>query len=189
MTGDPVWTLEKFRRSGRSHLACGQRILSDLQGAGEGLKGKKKKGKKEPAQAHPGVLPGSAAYLAHVAIECVVKARVLYRSGCASLEDLKRKDPSAHETLFRGRRGHALRFLAESVRLEEILKQEGKDTSIIKDSCWTRMAHDERPYSLRYGAEAPAVDDVEQELQRAAEIVEAVLRGTGPVPSKRQGWR
>lgn len=157
------WTLDRLRRSGRSHLASAQHVLRNASGGGG-----------------TAVKPGSAAYLAHVALECVLKAHVLYRGGCASAEDLRRKNPKVHADLFQGKHGHDLQFIADSLRLPELMKREGKRWS--HDDCWNRITSSERPYSLRYGVEDVGDTDTQKELQRTSEIVAAVLAETGTVP-------
>ena len=163
-----TWTLEKFRRSGRSHLEGARYVLNHVQDV-------------RPGQ--PMLMPLSAAYLAHVALECIMKARLLYRNGCASTEDLQRKYPKVYAALFQGKRGHDLDFLSESLRLPELMKLEGK--TWVDDDCWKRIASTERPYSLRYGAEDVEASKVEQELQRAAEISTALLSSTKTIARRR----
>lgn len=165
------WTLEKFKRAGRSHLASAEHVLN------AGADGRSR------------IRPGTAAYLAHVALECVLKARLLYRGGCASAEDLKRKNPKVHDKWFGGKHGHNLRLLAEHLRLPGLMQTEGRPWC--DDRCWGRIASDERPYALRYGAEDVTVSHVRQELDRTSQIVDAVLAGTASIPlvTPRRGRR
>lgn len=158
-----IHTLERLRRSGRSHLASAHHVLSKATG-----------------RARSDVVPVSAAYLVHVGLECVLKARLLYRGGCASAEDLKRKLPKVYDAYFRGSRGHKLDTLAQDLNLPRLMQTEGKPW--VEDECWTRLGDTQRPYSLRYGSEDVDATSVAQELQRADEITEAVLAGTRSVP-------
>ena len=161
----PTWTLERFRRSGRSHIDGAQHLLKEVQAI------------RSP---DAGIRLGSAAYLAHVALECVLKARLLSRNACASAEDLQRKHPNVYAALFSGKLGHNLQFIADKLRLPELMRVEGKPW--VDDDCWNRIASSKRPYSLRYGAEDVSSGAVEEELQRSEEIIAAVLAGTRTVP-------
>ena len=154
-----IQTLESLRRISRSHL----------RGAHESSHATPKAGQAP-------ILPMSVAYLAHVAIECALKVRLLYRSGCASKEELAAKQPSIHRAMFQGKQGHDLQLVATQVRLRAAMVSEGKAWK--EDDCWKRMASLNRPYSLRYGFEALTKLEAEQELARAEEIVSAILAGT-----------
>jgi hypothetical protein len=161
----PSSTLETFRRSCRSHFESAQHVLGRASAAGS-------------HESH--VRPCTAAYLAHVALECVLKAHLLYRGGCASVGHLQSKNPSTYSALFQGRRGHNLQVLADKLGLPRLLRIEGK--AWVDDECWKRISSDARPYSLRYGEEDVSCKEVEQELKRAHEIITAVLSQTERIP-------
>lgn len=161
----PTWTLEKFRRAGQSHLESAEYVLSKVPAGG----------RKSPA-----LIPASAAYLAHVALECGMKARLLARGGYASVDALKEKAPQVYAALFKGSNGHNLAILADQLRIKEILALNGKHW--ISDACWTRIASSERPYSLRYGAEQIDRAKVAEELKRASELLDVLLIGIKSVP-------
>lgn len=152
-----TWTLERFRRSGRSHLASAQHLLDLVKQALPATHAK----------------PHSAAYLAHVAVECALKALLLSRNGCASKEELELKHPKAHAALFHGKSGHDLKRLAEHLRLGRFMGLSEKAWS--EDDCWKRIVNDDRPYSLRYGAEEVSAEAVEEELERVKAVVGTVL--------------
>lgn len=160
---DELESIDGFRRSGRSHLAAAQHIAAGVVGAQDGA-----------------MKLGSAAYLSHVAVECVLKARILYKGDCATLDDLKRKLPRVYQELFRGVKGHDLGILAAKLNLPTLLKHEGKSWK--DDPCWKRMTSSGRPYSLRYQAHDLDPSDAKLEIGRAAEITEAVLAGTKLIP-------
>ncbi|MBI2893934.1 MAG: hypothetical protein HYY06_10310 [Deltaproteobacteria bacterium] len=135
------------------------------------------------------MVPGSAAYLAHVALECALKARLLSRDGYASAEALAEKQPRVHAALFRSTQGHDLAALAGYLRLNAFVETQGKPW--LDDDCWKRMASSQRPYSLRYGAEPVAQASTQEEINRASALVEVLLQGlkTPPLRKKRRGTR
>lgn len=136
----------------------------------------------------PALAPTSASYLAHVALECGIKARLLYRGGVFSIDDLQSKQPRVYETLFRSRTGHDLAQLASEVNLAGVMAAEGKPLN--QDACWRRMTAPTRPYSLRYGAENVEETHVKEEVNRSNDILDVVLSGIGRLrPSGRRRRR
>ncbi|MCG8556719.1 MAG: hypothetical protein MJD61_15745 [Proteobacteria bacterium] len=166
---DEHWTLHTFRSAAAGHLHGAECVLSVLP--------------QNPT--HPARAPASAAYLAHVALECAIKARLLYRAGCADGEDLKKKQPKVYDALFRRRQGHELARLAEEVRLSKLMKVEGKQW--VDDDCWKRLTTSERPYSLRYGAENIGASAAGAEVARSKELADVLLSGIGFSKRKRDG--
>lgn len=173
-TSSATLTLDGFRRIGQSHLQAAKEVLDKVSVTTP------RRGQKDPA-----ILPATVAYLAHVALECVMKARLLSRGDCATATDLERKAPKVHRELFRGKSGHSLSTLAKQLRLKAIL---GDDAAIlVHDACWSRMQHTERPYSLRYGAESLNRGEVGEELERAAKITAALIRDMPSVRRQKKG--
>lgn len=121
--------------------------------------------------------PGSAAYLAHVALECAIKALILYRAGCANIGDLKRKSPKIYDQLFRTKHGHDLVRLAQEVRLSKFVGTYGKAWA--DDTCWKRMTGNDRPYGLRYGSERIGTDAAKEDVSRARDLSGVLLAGIG----------
>jgi hypothetical protein len=160
---EPTWTLYRFQRAGRSHLSAAKHLLEALE-------------RNDASDLNP----SSAAYLAHVGLECALKARLLWRGGVESAEDLEEKHPQVHAALFRGRQGHNLGALAKELRLQRLLATEGKPWK--DDSCWKRISHSDRPYALRYGTESMERDVAKEELDRIAEIAGALMAGLRLVP-------
>lgn len=160
-----IWTLDRFRRAGVGHLRSAEHVLEKAKSRTVG---------------EPSSLPGSAAYLAHLALECVLKAHLLARGGCASAEVLERRHPRVHDALFKGRRGHNLKNLADQIRIESVLNLAGAKWN--DDATWKRMAADDRPYTLRYGVEQLSPGDAENELKRASALLATLVRGTRTVP-------
>jgi hypothetical protein len=160
----PATTLDRFRRAGLGHLHGARRVLTTQQGKAT----------------EPALVPASAAYLAHVSIECAIKARLLARGGFASAEDLENKQPQVYSKLFKGKSGHDLSALAGQLRLKNLVENNGK--SWADDACWRRMASSARPYSLRYGMEPIERPAAEQEVQRATELLGVLLDGLPSVP-------
>lgn len=167
---DPKWTLDSFRRAGHGHL----------HGAKCVLRGDAARGAPPPALA-----PASAVYLAHVALECALKAQLLSRGGCATTDDLAKKLPKVHSTLFRSARGHDLGALACQLGLKGFVETFGK--TWVDDECWKRMASSDRPYSLRYGAETISRSTAEDEVQRVSFLSETLLSGIKVVSLRRTG--
>ena len=93
-------------------------------------------------------------YLVHVALECILKPRILSKARTNTIDALRRVMPAADfDALFFGRSGHALNGLAFHAALDRLLVRPGK-RELLRGSGWTRMCGQDRPYSLRYGAES-----------------------------------
>ncbi len=167
-------TLDNFRRAGRGHLHSACRVL-ERTAAG--------------TSPQPALTPCSAAYLAHVSLECAIKARLLSRGGYVSVEALAEKAPQVHAELFRGARGHDLNVLGSHLRIKGFVETCGKPWS--DDACWKRMTASGRPYSLRYGTEPLATLAAEEEVQRASVLGELLLDGitVGRLRKPRRGAR
>lgn len=159
-SGRKEWTLDRFRRASRSHLKSAEHIIDRTS-----LKG----------SSDPALIPASAAYLAQVALECGLKARILYRGGCSSTDELERKMPEVHKNLFKGAQGHKIGYLAKHLRCDDLVELEGKPWK--EDACWTRITSNDRPYSLRYGAENVEVANVKEELARTSDLLDILLSG------------
>ncbi len=165
---EPPSTLEQFRRAGYSHLKAAELILDSLETGSAGT----------PAQ-----VPASAAYLVHVALECGIKARLLFRGGFTSTDALAAKLPHVHKTLFSSRKGHDLTALSQQVRLQEFVATNGR--SWRNDSCWNRITSPQRPYSLRYASEQVDRNAAREEVQRASELLGVLLSGIGGAAPRR----
>ncbi len=123
--------------------------------------------------------PQRACYLMHVALECSLKARILYIAGTATLEQLRRVVPEEDfRPLFEGRSGHLLGTLAERVTLRRLLEAEQK-VHLLQRRPWTAMCGADRPYSLRYGCEGLSRERAEDELATGAAIVDIIDRSLG----------
>lgn len=167
------WTLDNFRRAGRGHLHGALRVLGSSP---------------KRVGSEPVLIPASAAYLAHVALECSMKARLLSRGGYASAEALAEKLPKVHAALFRSIQGHDLSVLGTSLRIKNFVETCGKTWS--DDDCWKRMTSSARPYSLRYGTEPLERGTAEEEVRRASTLLDILLDGIKIVPlRKRRGTR
>lgn len=162
MTADR-WTITRFKMAARGHLHAASCVFETEQG------------QQRKPETRPATVPASAVYLAHVALECAIKARLLERNGCASVKDLERKDPKAFKVLFRSTKGHDLPVLAKKIRLENFVKTYGKEWS--EDTCWERLSHSDRPYSLRYGAEEIAETEAQEDVARSRELADVLLSG------------
>lgn len=123
----------------------------------------------------PAKLASSAAYLASVSLECVLKARILFRGGFESDDALQEKHPAVYSALFKSAKGHAIGSLAEHLRLKELLSTEGK--MMPQHGVWERLTHSMRPYSLRYGAEHLSVQDADAEIAEVEKLHSPLLTG------------
>lgn len=157
-----VFTLDRFRLAGRGHLHGARCIL--------------RKDGPSPTPV-PALAPASASYLAHVALECALKARILEQGGCTSVEELQKKHPKVHGPLFTTKQGHDLERLAKELGVDRVLATMGKQWW--DDDCWKRLSSSKRPYSLRYGTEEVDDASVTEEVERCTEILEVLLAGLG----------
>ncbi|HOW51400.1 MAG TPA: hypothetical protein PLV42_05065 [bacterium] len=128
-----------------------------------------------PPPPPPALILSSSTYLAHLALECAIKARLLHKQGVNSVDDLEKKHPKIHTALFRGKKGHDIQKLSTDVDLQGILKNEGRPLQ--KDACWTRIISSTRPYSLRYGTETLQRAEASEEISRISGILELLLSG------------
>lgn len=164
---EDTWTLQRFRLAGQAHVHAARALLHPPPGQ----------------TAPPALVPSSAAYLAQVALECAMKARLLFRGNFPSAERLSLKHPKVYEELFRSRKGHDVNRLATELRLKGLLETQG--SPLANDACWNRVCSSERPYSLRYGAEHLSSVEAREDVDRASSVVEALFAGIGKMGGKR----
>lgn len=150
-------SLHDFRLAAISHLAAAKKVLDATD-------------KMPPAKN-----PATAAYLATVSLECLLKARILFRGGFENVEKLRVKQANVYRALFASARGHAVEVLAQYLRLEALLKSEGRLAP--QEGIWKRMAHSDRPYSLRYGSEHLSVEEAAAEVAEVDSLHAPLLAG------------
>jgi len=157
---DSAFTLERFRLAGHGHLHGARCILEAAKTASGPV---------------PALALASACYLVQVALECGIKARILERGGCTSVEELKRKQPKVYDPLFVTKQGHDLDKLAKQLGVDRLMATMGRGWR--EDDCWQRLTSSERPFSLRYGTEN--IDDAvaTEEVERCAELLSVLLSG------------
>jgi hypothetical protein len=155
-----VFTLDRFRLAGRGHLHGARCILQN-----------------DPPSSGPvpALASASASYLVHVALECALKARILEKGGCDSVEELTKKHPKVYGPLFTTKQGHDLDKLAKDLGVDRLLATLGKGWR--EDECWKRLSSSNRPYSLRYGTEDLDDAAVAEDVERCAELLEVLLSG------------
>ena len=90
------------------------------------------------------------------------------------VSDLKARQPGVATRLFQGSGGHDLAALAKESRLSRLLAADSVDD--VAGEAWDRMCDRDRPYSLRYGAEAVTAAQLQAELA-VAKRVQAALEG------------
>jgi hypothetical protein len=151
-------SLHGLRAAALGHLHAAERVLAVSR-------------EQPPA---PSLTRVSGCYLAQVALECSLKAQLLFRAGCVDEAELQGKQPRVHEALFRSRRGHDLQLLAHNADLRGLLATEGK--AYPQGACWSRLTSAGRPYSLRYGTE-DLRDDLAAEEIGLARVIAGVLLG------------
>jgi hypothetical protein len=122
--------------------------------------------------------PTPAVYLAHVALECALKRRILIANKARHVDDLKRRlDPATVDDLFSGKRGHDLHHLQETASLKRYLEASG-EKSLLSQPEWHAFGND-RPYSLRYGSEVVSAGDAEAQVKFAANLTDLMLMEVG----------
>lgn len=111
-----------------------------------------------------------AAYVNHVGIECLLKARILGQAGVDSVAAL-RELWAAHEVdaLFSGSSGHSLQRLAEKASLRRVLQADDA-LHLLQNPAWKSLCNVMRPYSLRYGQESPSRKAAKGELEWGASL-------------------
>ncbi len=123
------------------------------------------------------VHPGPAAYLAHVALECAFKLRILRKNGAHKTDDLKRLlHTTAFNDLFTGAKGHDLHHLARTASTARFLEAQG-ESALLKKPEWQRMAGD-HPYALRYGIERLSLAEAKRQVGFSAQLTDLILKGT-----------
>jgi hypothetical protein len=113
-------------------------------------------------------IPQVVVYLLHVALECALKARIVRMARCRSVYDLRDRKLMPEQDfkrIFRGVDGHRLGELAQVARLNRLLADCGTK---LEERVWERMCHRMRPYSARYGSEAPPLTIARAEFELGA---------------------
>lgn len=111
------------------------------------------------------------AYLAHVAAECAIKARILTMNARERTSDLREVlEVHIYEQTFESSHGHNLKHLATISSLKRLLVADRK-AALLQGESWRRMCDDDRPYSLRYGTKKLAPSQAEDEVR----LVETIL--------------
>ena len=127
-------------------------------------------------QAHGGAFiprPALAAYLAHVGLECLLKAWLMLKSRADDTHQLRKNLPQ-HEVddLFTAR-GHNLVLLAQKVALRRHLVAERQE-ALMSGAAWSRLAAPPRPYNIRYGTLSLPHEDAAEEVAIATAILHSI---------------
>lgn len=118
--------------------------------------------------------PQVACYLNLVALECLLKARIMDQAMRPRMPPLKEVlGEKKYEQLFGSSAGHSLSLLAEESSLRRGLKAAGRD-KILQGTAWKRMCSSGRPYSLRYGTEKLSTAEAQDEVTAGTEIFAAM---------------
>jgi hypothetical protein len=117
--------------------------------------------------------PVVAAYLAHVGLECLLKAWLLFKNKATSTYHLRTRIPEADADELFSAKGHSLRLLAEKVSLRRHLEANGNPT-LLDSSAWKRLASDRRPYDARYGAAVTSRAQAAEEVAVAVDLLRSI---------------
>lgn len=118
--------------------------------------------------------PGPAAYLAHVALECALKLRILRNNNARHADELREKLPErSFNELFTGAKGHDLHHLAGTASIKRCLAANG-EADLLKRPEWQAMGG-ARPYSLRYGIERVSTSDAQRQVRFADRLAALIL--------------
>lgn len=118
--------------------------------------------------------PGPAVYLAHVALECAFKLRILRHYRTRHTSGLRRILPEqSFSELFAGAKGHDLHHLARTASIARYLIALG-EPDLLKQPEWQAMGGG-RPYSLRYGIERVSAAEVKRQVELTERLTNLVL--------------
>ena len=123
--------------------------------------------------------PFSHAYLRVLAFECAAKALLLKTMKATDVADLKRKNEKAWKSMFTDSGGHDMRKLEKAVDLRNKMTLAQK--TFPTDPDWHRLAGNggapatDRPYSLRYGADAVSPSEAAAEAVHLDTFVDVML--------------
>jgi hypothetical protein len=115
----------------------------------------------------------AAPYLAHLALECSLKARILEMAKVSTVDEfVSRQGPETGKRIFSTKAGHSLDLLAEQASVRRLLVASGSTPALLDDSApWRRLNGPDRPYSLRYGAERVAPRDARVEVELVQQLM------------------
>jgi hypothetical protein len=105
----------------------------------------------------------------------LLKARILFRGGFESVAKLRESHESVYSALFTSAKGHAVESLAQYLRLEQLLKAEGKSPP--EAIVWKRLSRSGRPYTLRYGSEQLSAEEAAAEVAEVDSLHAPLLAG------------
>jgi hypothetical protein len=108
-------------------------------------------------------------------LECLLKARILFRGGFEDVDKLREKQAGVYSALFTSAKGHAVESLAQHLRLKELLNLDGKGAP--QADIWKRLSRSGRPYSLRYGSEHLSLQDAAAEVAEVDSMHAPLLAG------------
>jgi HEPN domain-containing protein len=117
--------------------------------------------------------PAVAAYLAHVGMECLLKAWLLLKNNADDTHQLRARLPEQEADELFSAKGHNLAALAEKASLKRHLVAEN-EPGLMDLAAWTRLANPPRPYNLRYGVLNLALDQAQEEVELALTVLRLV---------------
>lgn len=117
--------------------------------------------------------PAVAAYLAHVGMECLLKAWLLLKNRADDTHQLRTRLPEHEADELFSARGHNLAVLAEKVSLRRHLVAEN-EPGLMDRAAWIRLAHPPRPYNLRYGVLNLGLEHAKEEVELALTILRLI---------------
>jgi hypothetical protein len=114
--------------------------------------------------------PVVAAYLAHVGIECLLKAWLLLKNKAEDTHQLRSRLPQHEARELFSAKGHNLTALAEKVSLRRLLVADNQQ-QLMDSAAWTRLVDPRRPYDLRYGVSNLGLEQSKEEVVLALTIL------------------
>ena len=117
--------------------------------------------------------PAVAAYLAHVGMECLLKAWLMVKNNANDTQQLRKRLPEREADELFSAKGHNLVALAEKAALKRHLVAEN-EPGLMDLAAWARLATPPRPYNLRYGVLNLGLDEAKEEVELALTILRVV---------------
>lgn len=117
--------------------------------------------------------PAVAAYLAHVGMECLLKAWLLLKSNADDTRQFRARLPPQEADEFFSAKGHNLAALAKKASLKRHLVAEN-EPGLMDLAAWARLANPPRPYNLRYGVLTLASDHAKEEVELALTVLRLI---------------
>lgn len=114
--------------------------------------------------------PAVAAYLAHVGLECLLKAWLLLKNKAADTYALQKRIPESEVEILFSAKGHNLGMLAKKVSLDRHLIAQDEE-HVLESKGWKRLVGGQRPYDVRYGTVTVSSTHAREEVETAMTLL------------------